>query len=620
MNGFLFDAIVYILAAIVCVPIAKKLGMGSVLGYLIAGILIGPYVFGFIQDGESGQDIMHSTEFGVVMMLFLIGLELEPKNLWKMRGLIFNVGLTQVLVTSTLIFGIGLLLNFSWQISLTMGMAMALSSTAIVLQSLKEKNQLDSASGKMSFGVLLMQDIAVIPILAILPLLATEVVHTEGGDHGGILESQPGWIQTLMIIGAIGLVVLMGRFGFGPLLNWVSKTKLRELFTASALLIVVGIAFLMGLVGLSPALGTFLAGVILANSPYKHALESDLDPFKGLLLGLFFMAVGATINFELILDNPSFLLLFTLGIMAVKTLVLFGIGYFKKLSLSENLGYSTGLAQVSEFSFVIYAFALQLGYFGAEISDSLMAVTALSMTFTPILSLVLDKAVLNKLNQAPSKPKREADSISEKHEVILVGFSHFGSTLGRFLRANGVEATVLDFDPDQVDFLRRMGFKVFYGDATREDMLHSAGAESAKILISAINSEETNKKLIEVCREHFPHLEVMIRAKNRYDAYEYMEMGVESIYREHLDTSIRMGEDALKKLGFRAYTVHRLAAQFKKYDEDALKILAQYKNDQEAYISKVKKQIEQQEMMISGELSKKFSLNDHAWDSEAMKS
>ena len=620
MNGFLFDAIVYILAAIVCVPIAKKLGMGSVLGYLIAGILIGPYVFGFIQDGESGQDIMHSTEFGVVMMLFLIGLELEPKNLWKMRGLIFNVGLTQVLVTSTLIFGIGLLLNFSWQISLTMGMAMALSSTAIVLQSLKEKNQLDSASGKMSFGVLLMQDIAVIPILAILPLLATEVVHTEGGDHGGILESQPGWIQTLMIIGAIGLIVLMGRFGFGPLLNWVSKTKLRELFTASALLIVVGIAFLMGLVGLSPALGTFLAGVILANSPYKHALESDLDPFKGLLLGLFFMAVGATINFELILDNPSFLLLFTLGIMAVKTLVLFGIGYFKKLSLSENLGYSTGLAQVSEFSFVIYAFALQLGYFGAEISDSLMAVTALSMTFTPILSLVLDKAVLNKLNQAPSKPKREADSISEKHEVILVGFSHFGSTLGRFLRANGVEATVLDFDPDQVDFLRRMGFKVFYGDATREDMLHSAGAESAKILISAINSEETNKKLIEVCREHFPHLEVMIRAKNRYDAYEYMEMGIESIYREHLDTSIRMGEDALKKLGFRAYTVHRLAAQFKKYDEDALKILAQYKNDQEAYISKVKKQIEQQEMMISGELSKKFSLNDHAWDSEAMKS
>ena len=620
MNGFLFDAIVYILAAIVCVPIAKKLGMGSVLGYLIAGILIGPYVFGFIQDGESGQDIMHSTEFGVVMMLFLIGLELEPKNLWKMRGLIFNVGLTQVLVTSTLIFGIGLLLNFSWQISLTMGMAMALSSTAIVLQSLKEKNQLDSASGKMSFGVLLMQDIAVIPILAILPLLATEVVHTEGGDHGGILESQPGWIQTLMIIGAIGLVVLMGRFGFGPLLNWVSKTKLRELFTASALLIVVGIAFLMGLVGLSPALGTFLAGVILANSPYKHALESDLDPFKGLLLGLFFMAVGATINFELILDNPSFLLLFTLGIMAVKTLVLFGIGYFKKLSLSENLGYSTGLAQVSEFSFVIYAFALQLGYFGAEISDSLMAVTALSMTFTPILSLVLDKAVLNKLNQTQSKPKREADSISEKHEVILVGFSHFGSTLGRFLRANGVEATVLDFDPDQVDFLRRMGFKVFYGDATREDMLHSAGAESAKILISAINSEETNKKLIEVCREHFPHLEVMIRAKNRYDAYEYMEMGIESIYREHLDTSIRMGEDALKKLGFRAYTVHRLAAQFKKYDEDALKILAQYKNDQEAYISKVKKQIEQQEMMISGELSKKFSLNDHAWDSEAMKS
>lgn len=620
MNGFLLNAIIYIVAAIICVPIAKKLGMGSVLGYLIAGILIGPYVLGFIQDGQSGQDIMHTTEFGVVMMLFLIGLELEPKNLWKMKNLILNVGLTQVLVTTVLIFGLAFSLNYSWQVGLTMGMAMALSSTAIVLQSLKEKNQLDSSSGKMSFGVLLMQDIAVIPILAALPLLASGVSQSSAEAHGGILENQPGWIQTLMIFGAIGLVVLLGRYGFGPLLNWVSKTKLRELFTASALLIVVGIAFLMGMVGLSPALGTFLAGVILANSPYKHALESDLDPFKGLLLGIFFMAVGATINFDLIISNPAFILLFTLGVMGIKAAVLFSIGHFKKLSLPENLGFSFGLAQVSEFSFVIYAFALQLGFLSAEISDSLMAITALSMTFTPILGLALDKTILKRLNSGDKKSDREQDSISEKHEVILVGFSHFGSTLGRFLRANGVEATVLDFDPDRVDFLRKMGFKVFYGDATRVDMLHAAGAEGAKILVSALNSEETNRKLIEVCRENYPHLQLMIRAKNRYDAYEYLEMGIENIYREHLDTSIKMGEDALKKLGFRSYTVHRLAAQFKKYDEEALKVLVKYKNDQNEYISKIKKQIEQQESMISGELSRKFSLNDHAWDSEQMKS
>jgi CPA2 family monovalent cation:H+ antiporter-2 len=620
MNGFLINAIIFIVAAIICVPIAKRLGMGSVLGYLIAGILIGPYLLGFIEDGNQGQDIMHTTEFGVVMMLFLIGLELEPKNLWKMKDLILKVGLSQVLITAALIFGISILIGVNWRIGLAVGLSMALSSTAIVLQSLKEKHQMDSNSGRMSFGVLLMQDIAVIPILAVLPLLVvagTEMSADSG--HGGFLEHQPGWVQTLMIFAAIGLVILMGRYGFGPILNWVSKTKLRELFTASALLIVVGIAFLMELVGLSPALGTFLAGVILANSPYKHALESDLDPFKGLLLGLFFMAVGATINFELISSNASVIISLTLGVMLLKALVLLIIGKVRGLSIPENLSFAFGLAQVSEFSFVTYAFALQLGIFAASTSDFLIAVTALTMTLTPILMLVIDKLIIPKLQEKENKDEREADTFSEKNKVILVGFAHFGSTLGRFLRANGIEATVLDFNPDQVDLLRKMGFKVFYGDATRLDLLHSAGAEEAQILISAINSSETNRKLVELCQEHFPHLEVMIRAKNRNDAYEMMEMGVEHIYREHLDTSIRMGEDVLKKLGFRAHTIHRLASQFRKYDEDALKVLFQYKNDREEYISKVKKQIEQQELLLSGELSKKFSLNDQAWDSEPMK-
>lgn len=619
MDGFLFNAIVYILAAIICVPIAKRLGMGSVLGYLIAGILVGPYGFEFIRDESQGQDIMHSTEFGVVMMLFLIGLELEPKNLWKMRDLILNVGLTQVLVTSGLIFGLGLAIGVDWRISLAAGLSMALSSTAIVLQSLKEKNQMDSPSGKMSFGVLLLQDIAVIPILAILPLLAVAGTGTADAGHGGFLENQPGWIQTLMIFGAIGLVILLGRFGFGPLLNWVSKTKLRELFTASALLIVVGIAFLMEMVGLSPALGTFLAGVILANSPYKHALESDLDPFKGLLLGLFFMAVGATINFNLILSDPISILSLTLGVILIKALVLGVIGKIKKLSLVENLGFSVGLAQVSEFSFVTYAFALQLGILATTTSDLLMAITALSMTMTPIFSLALDKVVLPMLEKNRVKPNREADRIDEKNKVILVGFSHFGSTMGRFLRANGIEASVLDYNPDQVDLLRKMGFKVYFGDATRLDLLHAAGAEEAKILISAITSTETNKKLAELCKEHFPKLEIMLRSKNRYEAFELMEMGVNNIYREHLDTSIRMGQEALQKLGFRAHTVQRLAAQFRKYDEESLKILVKYRGNQAEYISKVKKQIEIQETLLSGELSRKFSMNDHAWDSDSLK-
>lgn len=622
MNGFLVNAILYILAAIICVPIAKKLGMGSVLGYLFAGILIGPYLLGFITNEGQGQDIMHATEFGVVMMLFLIGLELEPKNLWKMRQLILQVGLSQVLVTSALVFGIGLLLDVRWQISLAAGLSIALSSTAIVLQSLKEKNQMNGPNGKLSFGVLLMQDVAVIPILALLPLLIfgeVTTVATETSGMHGLIDTLPGWAQTLSIFAAIGIVVLLGQFGFGPLLNWVAKTRQRELFTASALLIVVGISFLMELVGLSPALGAFLAGVILANSPYRHALESDLEPFKGLLLGLFFMAVGSTINFSLIINNASTIISLTLGIIALKTVILLVLGKTKKLDLSSNLSFAIGLSQVGEFSFVTYAFALQLGIFDQSISDTLMAVTALSMTITPILMVILDKAIIPTISKSHSISEKDMDKIDEHNKVILIGFGHFGSTLGRFLRANGVEATILDADPDRVEFLRKMGFKVYFGDGTRAELLHSAGAEDASILISALDNTEYSLKLVELCKEEFPHLEVMIRAKNRYDAFELMEMGVKNIYREHLDTSIRMGEDVLKKLGFRAHTVHRLAKQFRDYDEDALKVLMSYKDNKDAYVTKIRQQIEMQESLLNGELMRKFSVNDHTWDSDTIK-
>lgn len=620
MEGFFAQAIIYILAAIICVSIAKKLGMSSVLGYLLAGILIGPYVFKFISNESEGQDIMHGTEFGVVMMLFLIGLELEPKNLWKMRDLILRVGLAQVLLTSGVIFLLGLVLGVSWNISLTAALSISLSSTAIVLQSLKEKNQMDSIEGKMSFGVLLLQDIAVIPILAILPLLALNAPELmEGGNHGGFFDPYPGWIQTLAIFAAIGLAILMSRYAFGPLLKLVVKTHLRELFVATALLIVVGIAYLMILVGLSPALGAFLAGVVLANSPYKHALESDLEPFKGILLGLFFIAVGSTINFSLISSEPTKIFGLTLGVMLVKALILLGIGKFRKLSLPENLNFAFGLAQASEFSFVTYSFAFQLAILTRADADTLMAVTALSMALSPVLMLILDKTIIQREGMAEKKKGGESDLINEKNQVILLGFGNFGSTVGRFLRANGVEATIMDSDPDQVDFLRQMGFKVYFGDGTRIDLLHAAGAEQAKILISAIDSTEHSIKIIKLCREHFPHLEVMIRARNRFDAYELLDEGVDNIYREHLDTSIRMGEDALKKLGFRAHTVHLLGKQFRDYDEQALKVLVQFKNNRKEYISKVRKQNEMQESLLSGELSRKFSLNDHAWDSEQMK-
>lgn len=613
-SGFLLQAIVYLSAAIVCVPLAKKLGMGSVLGYLIAGILIGPFVFGFI--GEEGEDIMHFAEFGVVMMLFLVGLELEPQKLWKIRKLILGTGLTQVAVTILTFFGLSMAFGMSWQASLAIGMSLAMSSTAIVLQTLKEKNLMQSEAGQNSFAILLFQDISVIPILAILPVLA---VHTSvTGDHGSVFDSLPAGLQTLAILGAITTIVVVGKFGISPLLRVVAQTQIRELFVGSALLIVVGIAFLMGMVGLSPALGTFLAGVILANSSFRHELESDLEPFKGLLLGLFFMAVGASINFHLIAANPANIVLLTFGIIAVKVMILFLIGRFSKLSVDQNMIMSIGLSQVGEFAFVTLSFIGKLKILNIHDTELIMAVTAITMSVTPILILLNEKLLLPRLvvKETNEKPP---DVIDEKNQIIIAGFSHFGSTVGRFLRANGVNATILDHDSDRVELLRRMGFKVFYGDATRVDLLESAGAADARILVSAIDSPEINITLVETVKKHFPHLQLMVRSKNRFDAYELMNLKVENIYREHLDTSVRMGVDVLKKLGYRSYTLHRAAQNFISYDESAMHELYQLRNDENLHISASRKQIEMQEELLKNDFSQSPSMNDHAWDSDEMK-
>lgn len=615
-NGFLLQAIIYLGAAVICVPIAKRLGMGSVLGYLLAGIIIGPFLLGFI--GEEGEDIMHFAEFGVVMMLFLIGLELEPDKLWKIRTQIFGVGLSQLGITALIFFLIGLLFQFQWQSSLAIGLSLALSSTAIVLQSLKEKNQMNTAAGQNSFAVLLFQDIAVIPILALLPLLAFQPVTGNASAGHSILSGLPGWIQTISLIGAVTIVVLIGKFAIVPLLSVVAKTRLRELFAASALLIVVGIAFLMELVGLSPALGTFLAGVILANSSFKHELETDLEPFKGLLLGLFFIAVGASINFSLIGNNPSLIISVTLGIIFIKTVVLFCIGRFSKISIDQNLIFSIGLSQVGEFAFVLFSLIRQLNILSPDNTGLMMAATALSMTITPILILLNEKFILPRFG-TKEKEDRKTEVIEERHGVIIAGFSHYGSTIGRFLRANGVNATILDQDSDMVDLLRKMGFKVYYGDATRADLLASAGAEDAKILVSGIDSPETNFRLVKTVQKHFPHLELMIRSKNRFDAFELMSMNIKHIYREHLDTSVRMGTDVLRKLGFRAYSVQRAAQNFIKYDEQALQELVEHRHDRKQYISIARRQIKEQEELLNNDLIHKPSLNDHAWDSEKLK-
>ena len=615
-GGFLLQAIIYLAAAITCVPIAKRLGLSSVLGYLIAGILIGPFLLGFI--GEEGEDIMHFAEFGVVMMLFLIGLELEPQKFWKMRKMILGMGVMQMGLTAAIVFGIFMFMNFRWEAALSIALALSMSSTAIVLQTLKEKGLIATNAGQSSFAVLLFQDIAVIPILAILPLLAFNPVAEAGEAQGSFVEELPALARTVAVLAAVGAVVAAGRFIIVPLLRIIAKTHLRELFTASALLIVVGIAFLMELVGLSPALGTFLAGVVLANSEFKHELESDLDPFKGLLLGLFFIAVGASINFNLITERPFLILALVAGIMIIKALVIAGTGKLFSLKTDQNLLFALGLSQVGEFAFVLFSFIGQLRILNGEWTGIMMAVTAITMTITPLLLLANDKWIISRIG-TKEKEDKPADDIDEKNPVIIVGFSHFGSTIGRFLRANKINATILDNNSDQVDLLRKMGFKVYYGDATRVDLLESAGAHEAKLMIIAIGTPETNIDLVKTVKKHFPHMEILVRAKNRFDAYQLIDAGATNIYRESLDTSIRLGVDVLRKLGYRGYSASRQGQNFLKYDEQALWKLSDSKHDMKQYISNVRQQIELQEQLLKADLEEKPNDTDHAWDSEFMR-
>jgi CPA2 family monovalent cation:H+ antiporter-2 len=620
MSGsFLFQAVIYLTAAVICVPIAKRLGMGSVLGYLLAGILIGPFVLGFI--GQEGEDIMHFAEFGVVMMLFIIGLELEPAKFIKMWKVIAGMGGLQVGLTAALIFAGCLVFGFSWQAALAIGLSLALSSTAIVLQTLKEKNLMQTSAGQSSFSVLLFQDIAVIPILAILPLLA---VHGHGAGHGdghgsqSFIENLPAWVQTLAVLGAVVSIVAAGRYVIVPLLRLVSRTRLRELFSAAALLIVFAIAYLMEQVGLSPALGTFLGGVVLANSEFRHELESDLEPFKGLLLGLFFIAVGASINFHLIGAQPGAILAIVSSIVLVKGLVLLVVGRVFHLRFDQNLMFAVGLAQVGEFAFVLLSFMGQLQILETSMIDLFMGVTAISMVVTPLIMLVNEKLILPRLGTRESEDK-PMDSVEEDNQVILVGFGHFGSTLGRFLRANGVEATILDNDSDRVDLLRKMGFKVYYGDASRIDLLESAGADKARVLVTAIDSPETNLQLVEAVQKHFPHLELFVRARSRIDAYDLLDEGVDDVYRESLDTSVKMGVDILTRLGHRHYSAHRAAQNFIKYDEASMRKLSADRHDRKQYISRVREEIELQESQLQEDLNFKPSETDHAWDSEQMR-
>ena len=613
-QSFLFQALVFLSAAVVFVPIAKRLGLGSVLGYLVAGVVIGPFVIGLV--GHEGENIMHYAEFGVVMMLFLIGLELQPEMLWKLRKAILGLGGLQVLLTTIVLGVVAYMFGFNMKQSLLLGMIFSMSSTALVMQMMMEKNLMQTAAGQSSFAVLLFQDIAVIPMLALFPLLAVDVVvATETRDTW--VSGEAGWVKALIVFGSIVGIVVVGRFIISPLLRFVARTRTREMFTATALLIIIGIAVLMSQVGLSPALGAFLGGVVLANSEYRHELESDIEPFKGLLLGLFFIAVGASINFNLLIDQPLFVMGWVLIIIVAKSAVMLLLGRSFKLGTEQNFITSFSLAQVGEFAFVLLSFSQQLGILAPDTISIMIAVVAISMALTPLVALINEKLILPRIG-TEVEDEREADAIDERNPVIIAGFGHFGNTVGRFLRANRIDATYLDLDSDRVEALRKMGFKVYYGGASRYDLLQSAGAEHAKIIIIAIDSPEKRLEMVETIKKHFPHLHMLVRASNRFDAYDLMNAGILHIYRESIDTSLRLGVEAMHLLGYRKYTATRLARTFLKKDEENLKKLSAIR-DEEEYILESKKYIEELELIIQTDITGPSKDIDAGWDNESLR-
>lgn len=551
-HGPLFNVFIFLLAAVIAVPLAKRLGLGSVLGYLLAGVVIGPWGLALIVDP---RDILHFAEFGVVLLLFLIGLELHPQRLWAMRRPILGLGGLQVLVTTMALGGAALLFGLGWRVALIAGMGLALSSTAIALQLLTERNLLPTPAGSASFSVLLFQDIAVIPMLAIIPVLA-------GSDAETATPSD--WRSFILAVAVIGGIVAGGRFLTRPLLRTIAATRLRELFTAFSLLLVVSIALLMEAVGLSMALGTFLAGVLLADSEYRHALESDIEPFKGLLLGLFFIAVGMSVDFGLLWQRPGLVLLMVLGLLTIKAAVLYELGRWFGLPLSQQAFFTVVLSQGGEFAFVLLTVAVASGAMPSAASDLLVGVVALSMMTTPLL-LALNERFIEPRFAAPAQQAMDVVQ-PEYHPVLIAGFGRFGQIVGRLLHANGVGTTVLDHDPEHIEMVRKFGFKVFFGDGTRLDLLYAAGAEQARVLVVAVDDQEQALRIVRLARDHFPNLQLMARAWDVAHVFQMQDQGATEVERESFEGALRLGERTLIQLGFTAWQAKQAAHQFRAHD------------------------------------------------------
>ena len=600
-SEFFLQAFIYLLAAVIAVPLARRLGLGSALGYILAGVIIGPYLLGFV--GDEGQDVMHFAEFGVVLMLFLVGLELEPSVLWRMRVPILGMGGSQVLV-STLVIGVAAFaLGLEWQTALAVGMILALSSTAIVLQSLKEKGWMTTEAGRGGFSVLLFQDVAVIPMLALIPFLALPELGMEigqeigdGGAHGAA-HGRPGWLQALMVLGVVVGIVVAGRFLLRPVFRWIAATRSQELFMATALTLIVGITLVMEFVGLSPALGTFLAGVVLAESEFRHELEANIEPFKGLLLGLFFISVGASIDFALVAAAPGLILGLVVALIMAKFMVLMMVGRVFKLNLADNLMFAFLLAQGGEFAFLLFSFATQNRVISPELASMLIVVVVMTMIATPLLMITYERLIRPRFVDCVS-PREDDEIDAGPNPVIVAGYGRFGQIVSRLLTADGIQTTLLDHDSGQIEMTGRFGYKVFYGDASRVQLLQSAGAEEARLLVIAIDDREKAVQMVVSAKQFFPHLKVLARAYDRSHAYELMDVGAEVVTRETFGSALVMGEEALKLMGYDDAHAYRVMRTFKKHDEEGLKKLYEVWGDDQAYGLRIRQYVEDLEKVL----------------------
>lgn len=609
MEGFLLQLFIFLAAAAISVPIAKKLGLGSVLGYLIAGIVIGPYGASLIHDIEA---IMHFTEFGVVMMLFLVGLELKPSLLWQLKTPILGFGGSQVLI-STIIISFISVVFLPWQQALAVGLILSLSSTAIVLQTLQEKGKMKTEAGQSVFAVLLFQDLAVIPMLAVIPLLATLPILS-GGHHDSSfidISGLPSYLQVIVTLAAISFVLILGKFGCRPIFRVIAKTGVREIFVAAALSLVIGTSLLMLAVGLSPALGAFLAGVVLADSEFRHELESDIEPFKGLLLGIFFISIGASLNFILIGNNLALILGMTVGLIFVKWLILLIIGHIFNISSKERPLFAIALAQGGEFAFVLFQLTKSAGVLPTSVIEPLISAVAISMFLAPIMFLLNDKFSSKELDATESNAQDEINK--SDHKVILAGFGRLGTDVGRFLISAGIKPTILDYDYSNVEVLRKLGFDVYYGDATRLDLLESAGAAHAEVLVVSISDMISTRQIIELTKKHYPKLKIVVNAPDREAAFELMDLGVGNIYRETFGTSLTIGQSAMIQLGIDPYEVHRLKQIFSKKEAQMTSELYKKRKEEHGYISLYKEHHAQLEALMKLDSNEHLAELDKAW-------